>query len=78
VVERVARAFAAERAADKRPRPRLLLAGGRARSLLAALSARLLGGDEGAVSGVAIEDNLVLRGVALRAHSEVGDPAESR
>lgn len=79
LIERVAREFAAELAADKRARPRLLLAGGRARSLLAALGARLLAsGGDGTVSSVSIEDNLVLRGVALRAHSEAGEPAGGR
>jgi type III pantothenate kinase len=71
MIERVARQFAAELAAEGRPRPRLLLAGGRARSILAALEQRLGGESENAtVAGITIEDNLVLRGVALRAHAE--------
>jgi type III pantothenate kinase len=72
MIERVARDFAAELARDERPAPRLLLTGGRARSLLAALekSLRAPGGDA-VVTGVTIEDNLVLRGVALRAHTEI-------
>ena len=71
MIERVVRDFAAELAQDGRPPPRLLLAGGRARSLLAALERHLRGDAKGAaVSGVTIEDNLVLRGVALRAHAE--------
>lgn len=71
MIERVARDFCAELAADDRAPPRLLLAGGRARPLLAALGKRLLGGGpDSTVSGVSIEDNLVLRGVALRAHAD--------
>jgi len=72
MIERVVREFASELALEDRPRPRLLLTGGRARQLLAALEQRLLGADEMAtVSGLTIEDNLVLRGVALRAHAEL-------
>src|SRR5215467_2016815 len=70
MIERIVRDFADELARDGRPAPRLLLTGGRARSLLAALEHRLRG-YEPIVSGVTIEDNLVLRGVALRAHAEV-------
>jgi type III pantothenate kinase len=71
LVERVVREFAAELASDGRVAPRLLLAGGRARTMLAALGQRLLGpGERASVTGVSIEDNLVLRGVALRAHAE--------
>lgn len=79
LIERVASEFAAELARDDKPRPRLLLAGGRARSLLAALEQRLVGPDkDGAVASVTIEDNLVLRGVALRAHAESGAPAPNQ
>jgi type III pantothenate kinase len=68
LVERVARGFSSELAEEGRPAPRLLLSGGRARSLAAALGRHLLA--ERIVTAVAIEDNLVLRGVALRAHAE--------
>jgi type III pantothenate kinase len=79
LIERVASEFAAELAREDKPRPRLLLAGGRARPLLAALEQRLVGPDkEGAVASVTIEDNLVLRGVALRAHAESGAPASNQ
>jgi len=80
MIERVTREFAAELAGEGRPLPRLLLAGGRARSLLAALEQRLGGAPANAVvSGITIEDNLVLRGVALRAHVEtIASSVESR
>ena len=68
LIERVAREFSAELAAERRPEPRLLLTGGRARLLFAALGRHLLA--ERIVTAVSIEDNLVLRGVALRAHAE--------
>ncbi|HTT11842.1 MAG TPA: type III pantothenate kinase [Burkholderiaceae bacterium] len=70
MIERVVREFGEELARDGRPAPRLLLAGGRARSLLGALERRLRG-VEPIVCAVTIEDNLVLRGVALRAHAEI-------
>ncbi|MCX8004065.1 MAG: type III pantothenate kinase [Burkholderiaceae bacterium] len=69
LIERVVGEFAAELAGERRPPPRLLLAGGRARALQAALGDRLR--QAGHVSGISIEENLVLRGVALRAHAEV-------
>jgi type III pantothenate kinase len=77
LIERVARSFSAELADEGRPPPRLLLSGGRARSLFAALGRHLLA--ERIVTAVSIEDNLVLRGVALRAHAEAAEaprPAE--
>jgi type III pantothenate kinase len=70
LIERVVREFAIELAREDRPAPRLLLAGGRARPLLAALEDRLRGGEVPTVSSLTIEENLVLRGVALRAHAE--------
>ena len=70
MIERVVRDFGEELSRDGRPAPRLLLAGGRARSLLGALERRLRH-EEPIVSAVTIEDNLVLRGVALRAHAEI-------
>jgi len=76
LIERITRDFCIELAAEDRAPPRLLLAGGRARSLVAALGKRLLGGaHDTTVSGVTIEENLVLRGVALRAHAEHGSSA---
>jgi hypothetical protein len=73
----VAREFAAELVADGRPPPRLLLAGGRARTLFATLEKRLLDRAAGtALAGITIEENLVLRGVALRAHAESVAPAD--
>lgn len=75
LIERVTREFAAELAAEGRPAPRLLLAGGRARPLLATLDERLRTSAPGpVVAGVTIEENLVLRGVALRAHAEMVAP----
>ncbi|MEW5882188.1 MAG: type III pantothenate kinase [Pseudomonadota bacterium] len=71
LIERVARGFSAELADEGRPPPRLLLSGGRARSLFAALGRHLLA--ERVVTAVSIEDNLVLRGVALRAHAEAAE-----
>jgi type III pantothenate kinase len=77
LIERVAREFAAELVADGRPPPRLLLAGGRARTLFATLEKRLLDRAAGtALAGITIEENLVLRGVALRAHAESVAPAD--
>jgi type III pantothenate kinase len=67
LIERIAREFAEELACAQRPAPRLLLAGGRARRVIAALSNSLALSALGAIS---FEDNLVLRGVALRAHAE--------
>lgn len=78
LIERIAREFCVELAAEDRAPPRLLLAGGRARSLLAALSKRLLGAaPDTSVCGVTIEENLVLRGVALRAHAANAGAAEA-
>jgi type III pantothenate kinase len=77
LIERIARDFSIELAAEGRPQPRLLLSGGRARALLDALGRHLLA--DRIVSAVSIEDNLVLRGVALRAHAEAAElprPAE--
>ncbi len=82
LIERVVREFAAELAAEDKPPPRLLLAGGRARPLLATLEARLNDDRAGpVVAGLTIEENLVLRGVALRAHAEAiaeNAPAKTR
>lgn len=75
LIERIAREFSAELAGAGHPPPRLLVSGGRARSLFAALGRHLLA--ERIVSAVSIEDNLVLRGVALRAHAEVAESPRS-
>jgi len=68
LVENVVREFAAELERDGREPPRLLLTGGRARALFAPLSRSVLA--ERAVHALSLEHNLVLRGVALRAHTE--------
>jgi hypothetical protein len=65
----MAREFAAELDAAGKEAPRLVLSGGRARPLLGPLTRSLLA--EKAVSSVVLEDSLVLRGVALRAHNEM-------
>jgi type III pantothenate kinase len=69
LVENVVREFAAELERDSREPPRLLLTGGRARALFAPLSRSVLA--ERAVVALSLEHNLVLRGVALRAHTEL-------
>jgi type III pantothenate kinase len=71
LIENVVREFAAELDAARKEAPRLVLSGGRSRALLAPLTRSLLA--ERAVSAVSLEDSLVLRGVALRAHNEKGD-----
>jgi len=72
LVENIARQFAAELDGDGKDAPRLLLSGGRGRALLAPLTRSLLA--EKAVSSIVLESNLVLRGVALRAHNEGAPP----
>jgi type III pantothenate kinase len=74
LIERVVREFADELVGDGRPAPRLLLTGGRARPLLGALQDQVRAN----IAGVTIEDNLVLRGVALRAHTESLATQDSR
>jgi type III pantothenate kinase len=69
LIENIAREFAAELDAAGKEAPRLVLSGGRARPLLGPLTRSLLA--EKAVSSVVLEDSLVLRGVALRAHNEM-------
>jgi type III pantothenate kinase len=69
LVENVVREFAAELERDSREPPRLLLTGGRARALFGPLSRSVLA--ERAVTALSLEHNLVLRGVALRAHTEM-------
>lgn len=71
LIERRTREFAAELAREGLPLPRVLLSGARVRSLLGPLARSLVA--DGHASAVSIEDNLVLRGVALRAHAEVAD-----
>lgn len=80
LVENVVREFAAELEQASLEPPRLLLTGGRARALFGPLSRSVLA--ERAVSALSLEHNLVLRGIALRAHAEqslvaapVPDPA---
>lgn len=68
LVENVVREFAAELERDSLEPPRLLLTGGRARALFGPLSRSVLA--ERAVSALSLEHNLVLRGIALRAHAE--------
>jgi len=68
LVENVVREFAAEIERASLDPPRLLLAGGAARRMLAPLSRSVLA--ERAVTAVSLEQHLVLRGIALRAHSE--------
>jgi len=72
LVENIARQFAAELDGEGKDAPRLLLSGGRGRALLAPLTRSLLA--EKAVSSIVLESNLVLRGVALRAHNEGAPP----
>ncbi len=69
LVENVVREFAAELEQSGHEPPRLLLTGGRARALFGPLSRSVLA--ERAVSALSLEHNLVLRGIALRAHAEV-------
>lgn len=71
LVENIAREFAAELESAGKDPPRLVLTGGRGRAFAAPLTRSLLA--EKAVSSIALEDNLVLRGVALRAHNEFND-----
>jgi type III pantothenate kinase len=68
LVENVVREFAAELEKAQLEPPRLLLTGGRARPLFGPLSRSVLA--ERAVSALSLEHNLVLRGIALRAHAE--------
>jgi len=68
LVENVVREFAAELEQASLEPPRLLLTGGRARALFGPLSRSVLA--ERAVAALSLEHNLVLRGVALRAHVE--------
>jgi pantothenate kinase type III len=68
LVENVVREFAAELEQASLEPPRLLLTGGRARALLGPLSRSVLA--ERAISALSLEHNLVLRGIALRAHTE--------
>ena len=69
MVENVVREFSAELERDQLEPPRLLLTGGRARALFAPLSRSVLA--ERAVAALSLEHNLVLRGIALRAHAEM-------
>lgn len=75
LIENVVREFAAELDAARKEAPRLVLSGGRSRALLAPLTRSLLA--ERAVSAVVLEDSLVLRGVALRAHNERSGAADA-
>lgn len=68
LVENVVREFAAELETAQKEPARLLLTGGYARPLVAPLTRSVLA--ERAVSAISLEQNLVLRGVALRAHNE--------
>jgi type III pantothenate kinase len=75
LVERVVREFSAELRHAQRQPPRLLLTGGRGRALLGPLTRSLL--PVAAVSALSLENDLILRGVALRALSErAPSPAE--
>lgn len=74
LIERIAHEFAEELLAEGRPGPRLLLAGGRARKLASTFSSSPA---QPPVVGITIEDNLVLRGIALRAHAESSTDAAS-
>ncbi len=68
LVENLAREFAAELEGAGKEAPKLVLTGGAARPLVAPLTRSLL--RERAVACIVLEENLVLRGVALRAHNE--------
>lgn len=68
LVENVVREFAAELERAAIEPPRLLLTGGGARALFGPLSRSVLA--ERAVSALSLEQHLVLRGIALRAHAE--------
>jgi type III pantothenate kinase len=72
LVENVVREFAAELEQAALEPPRLLLTGGRARALFGPLSRSVLA--ERAVSALSLEHHLVLRGIALRAHTEQAQP----
>jgi type III pantothenate kinase len=67
LVENVVREFSAEMEQARMEPPRLLITGGRARALFGPLSRSVLA--ERAVSALSLEHNLVLRGIALRAHA---------
>ncbi len=73
LIERATREFAAELLAEGHAPPRLLVTGGRARVLLVELGRALTG--EALIAPVTMEDNLVLKGVALRAHAEIASAA---
>lgn len=68
LVENVVREYAAELEQLKLEPPRLLLTGGRARALFGPLSRSVLA--ERAVTALSLENHLVMRGIALRAHAE--------
>lgn len=68
LIENVARAFATELVQAGKPPPHLLLTGGDAQALVAPLTRALR--THGVVTTVALEQNLVLRGIALRAQAE--------
>jgi type III pantothenate kinase len=68
LVENVARAFATELVQAGKPAPHLLLTGGGAQALVAPLTRALRA--RGVVAAVVLENNLVLRGIALRARAE--------
>ena len=68
LVENVVRQFAAELEHAQKEPPRVLLTGGRARLLFGPLTRSVLA--ERAASALSLEHNLVLRGIALRAHTE--------
>lgn len=68
LIENVARAFATELVQADKPPPHLLLTGGGGQALVAPLTRALRA--RGVVATVALEQNLVLRGIALRAQAE--------
>lgn len=68
LIENVARAFATELVQAGRPPPQLLLTCGGAQALVAPLTRALCA--RGVVAAVEHEQNLVLRGIALRAQAE--------
>ena len=76
LIENVARAFATELVQAGKTPPHLLLTGGGAQALVAPLTRALRA--RGVVTTVALEQNLVLRGIALRAQAEYVRAIEQR
>lgn len=76
LIETVARSFATELEQAGKPAPHLLLTGGGAQALVAPLTHALRA--RGVLAAVVLEQNLVLRGIALRARAEHVHAVEQR